>query len=1182
MTNLDSVFHVQAQSPDLSPHYQFNVTTSDLYHRDGLLKLDQAFMDFLREGDASVYEKLQTVRHQPDALLPKDESALLIAVAPWLEDFIAQLFNIEAEVNALAAKHHELAPLYFCKRQFVQRRAKGKVKADALAGIDGLALEKALAVEFGEPFSELVFATHVTQWMEDEANNEERLKMALHYAAWALRTPEGQAHTDHGILFKSPAKLDFQHLLTLETDESGGYPLHRLDHLRQRNGFKLTDEGTDLVGALDEANYCIWCHEQGKDSCSKGLKEKAKSPDESPAFKKSELGALLAGCPLEERISEFHKLKTQGVAVGSLAMIVLDNPMCAGTGHRICNDCMKSCIYQKQDPVDIPQAETRTLKDVLELPWGYEIYSLLTRWNPLNLRRPVPKAPTGKKVLVVGMGPAGYTLAHHLMNEGHTVVGIDGLKIEPLPEHISGVTMLGERVPFQPIRDVSELEEDLDERMPAGFGGVAEYGITVRWNKNFLKLIRLLLERREQFALYGGVRFGGALTTDDAFTMGFDHIALAAGAGKPTVLNLPNGLARGVRAASDFLMALQLSGAAQSDSIANMQLRLPVIVIGGGLTAIDTATEALAYYPVQVEKFLQRYEILSAVQGEEAVRAIWDTEETAIAEEFLTHARAIRAEREAARQEGREPNVLALLQSWGGATIAYRKRLIDSPSYTLNHEEVEKALEEGIGFAEGLTPVRVNIDQWDHVQSVEFSVQKRDDQGQWQKTGNVELPAHALLVAAGTQPNTVLAREDGEIYKLDDRYFAACDEQGNPVKLEYGNPKSETASVLLSYYKDAQDGRFISFFGDLHPSYSGNVVKAMSSAKQGYPIVSQVLGRISAASEKTTEQFFADFNNRLRPTVHKVERLTPNIIEIVVHAPMAAERFQPGQFFRFQNYATLATLSGDTRLAMEGIALTGASVDVSRGLVSLIALEMGGSADLCALMKPGEPVILMGPTGTPTEIESGETVVLVGGGLGNAVLFSIGAAARAAGSRVLYFAGYKKLVDRYKVAEIEAAADTVVWCCDESPGFEANRPTDKQYVGNIVEAMVAYGSGQLGEQSVPLIEADRIIVIGSDRMMAAVGVARHNQLKPYLKAEHFAIGSINSPMQCMMKEICAQCLQPHKDPETGEVTYVFSCFNQDQPLDQVDFSGLASRLRQNSAQEKLTSRWIDRCLNTQA
>jgi hypothetical protein len=74
------------------------------------------------------------------------------------------------------------------------------------------------------------------------------------------------------------------------------------------------------------------------------------------------------------------------------------------------------------------------------------------------------------------------------------------------------------------------------------------------------------------------------------------------------------------------------------------------------------------------------------------------------------------------------------------------------------------------------------------------------------------------------------------------------------------------------------------------------------------------------------------------------------------------------------------------------------------------------------------------------------------------------------------------------------------------------------------------------------------------------------------------VGSINSPMQCMMKEICAQCLQPHVDPRTGNTSYVFSCFNQDQPLDHVDWAALDARLRQNSVQEKLTAEWIDHCL----
>jgi hypothetical protein len=158
----------------------------------------------------------------------------------------------------------------------------------------------------------------------------------------------------------------------------------------------------------------------------------------------------------------------------------------------------------------------------------------------------------------------------------------------------------------------------------------------------------------------------------------------------------------------------------------------------------------------------------------------------------------------------------------------------------------------------------------------------------------------------------------------------------------------------------------------------------------------------------------------------------------------------------------------------------------------------------------------------------------------------------------------------------------VIWCCDEEPGFPlANgqaRPQDRSFVGNIVQAMDAYAEGRLGPPPIRMDDADRIIAIGSDRMMAAVGRARHDVLKPHLKPQHFAIGSINSPMQCMMKEICAQCLQPQRDPHTGETSYVFSCFNQDQELDRVDFGALSERLRQNSLQEKLSAQWIGRCL----
>jgi len=573
---------------------------------------------------------------------------------------------------------------------------------------------------------------------------------------------------------------------------------------------------------------------------------------------------------------------------------------------------------------------------------------------------------------------------------------------------------------------------------------------------------------------------------------------------------------------------------------------------------------------LQVEKFLARYEIMVAEHGETSVRADWSKKEREIADEFIEHARVIRNERKAAAREGRQLRLVELLQSWGGATIVYRRRLIDSPSYTLNHEEVAKAMEEGIRFAEQLVPEEVVLDGHGQARALRVLSSSGD---QAARTA-FEIPACTILVAAGTQPNTVLSREDPDQVLIDGKYFQALDEHGARVTPERVT-KPAAVDVLMSL---RPDGRAISFFGDLHPSYAGNVVKAMASAKQGYPVITRKLAERPPAANATADALFARLDNELRPTVNAVNRLTPTIVEVVLHAPMAARSFKPGQFYRLQNYEALARCSDGTRLAMEGLALTGAWVDRDKGLLSTIILEMGGSSDLCTHLQPNEPVVLMGPTGHATEIHADETVLLIGGGLGNAVLFSIGQAFRAQGSRVIYFAGYKRAIDRYKVGEIERAADAIVWCCDEAPGFQPERPQDRAFIGNIVAALDAYGSGTLGALPIPLSDVDRIVAIGSDGMMAAVARARHSILASYLKPGHRAIGSINSPMQCMMKEICGQCLQVHRDPATGLESVVFSCFDQDQDLDRVDFASLRGRLGQNSLQEKMTRLWIDRSL----
>src|SRR5262249_47717280 len=133
-------------------------------------------------------------------------------------------------------------------------------------------------------------------------------------------------------------------------------------------------------------------------------------------------------------------------------------------------------------------------------------------------------------------------------------------------------------------------------------------------------------------------------------------------------------------------------------------------------------------------------------------------------EEFLTHGRAIRAERAQARAEAREPSFQPLLDEWGGVSLAYRKKLTDSPAYRLNHEEVEKCLEEGVRFIEGMTPVAAIPDARGALRAMTFK----------NAAGNlVELPARTVCVAAGTSPNTIYEKEHPGTFELNQKGFFA-------------------------------------------------------------------------------------------------------------------------------------------------------------------------------------------------------------------------------------------------------------------------------------------------------------------------------------------------------------------------------------------------------------------------
>ncbi len=1132
----------------------------------GLQKLDAGFLEYLG-SQPELKQQLLAYRETDAQWSATELSEFLIELAPHLEGYLGTQFSIETELASVKKKIESEQSISIFKKEFVLKRAR-RYKTQLNKTFTECHAWLKQQIDTDEDL-ELAVARYAVALLDQPDSSTDAIERLVHWCVTAQRDADGIAITEDWASFNLPRAVDPAHLVPLQREKNNVEVLHvERQQLRQRDGFTLTDPRMERRAALNETHYCVFCHDHDGDFCSKGFPEKKKQPE--LGLKVNALGVKLTGCPLEEKISEMHYLMAQGQIIAALATAMIDNPMLPATGHRICNDCMKACIYQKQDPVNIPQIETRILTEVLALPWGVEIYDLLTRWNPLRKDQCRMQPYNGRNVLITGMGPAGFTMAHHLTMTGCAVVGIDGLKIEPLPQELLN----------EPIRDYNTLCESLNERIMAGFGGVAEYGITVRWDKNFLKLIYLSLARRKTFQVFGGVRLGGTLTLDDAWRLGFDHVCIANGAGLPRVIHIGNSLARGMRQANDFLMALQLTGAAKADSLANLQVRLPAVVIGGGLTAIDTATEVQAYYVKQVEKVLMRFEGLVQDIGEDAIRAGLDEENNGILDEYLAHGRAVRAERARAEKTGEQPDLIGLLRSWGGVTIVYRRSMNESPAYLRNHEEIGKAMEEGIYYAEGLEPVRAELDQYKHVQTLVCRRRIKED-GRWLAKGKeVSLPARAILVAAGTFPNTIYENEYPGTFAIENNHFlphVAHRQCMQPVQVAE-HSKSPEFGPFTSY---DQDQHRVSFIGDAHPVFNGSVVKAIASAARSYPEIVADLECLEGdiKSENDYQEFRDDMNDLLVPRIERINDSHPTVIELWIKAPMAARNFRPGQFVRLQTFESLSDKVRNTRLQIPLQTISGAGV--GGDTVRLLLLRFGMNAKLAARLKPGDPVILMGPTGAPNEIPKNKNVLVVAGSWGAAVMLGLGPALKAQGNKVLYFASYPTREQLYYQEELEQSADQIIWSVSKGDLIQVNRDQDVSVENwNVIELLQQYDRGELdGGPSIPLKEVDQVLVMGTTGLLDAFQNAIGDGLRDTLREGADIIGTVGSPMQCMLKGVCAQCLQWQIDPETGERTRaVFSCSMQDQPLLWIDVDNLAARQAQNRLQEHLTNLWVDQVL----
>lgn len=1025
--------------PDLN--IAFQLSFKDIYTPAGLKKLDCVFLEFIRERNKVIYAQIVKLRK---ATYPASyDTDFLVEAAPYVEDFLGELFSIQSMLAKKRKENNAYHLLYHIKKSFIQRQVAYTYKESPMENPADV-LEKLGLASFKDIGDlEQAFALQVDVHLK-HAQKSDYLFWAEQYAAWALHHKEGQTKHAEGILFKLPQKIYYDDLI------SNFIP-------RDRRGFNCTTAPIPVHQAMDQASYCLYCHKQDKDSCSKGFDHKVNS-----------LGNTLSGCPLQQKISEMNQVKHLGYDVGALAIIMLDNPLAPLTGNRICNDCMKACIFQKQDPVDVPSVETQILQSVLSLPWGFEIYSLLCKWNPLKKTDYLPAKPQQERILVTGLGPAGIALSYYMLKEGYAVVGIDGLALRPLDDALNGWEK-GNPC-FRPIKTIQDFFEPLSIRQYQGFGGVAEYGITVRWDKNFLFVVRLMLERHHRFKCFGNTRLQSTLTIEQAFDFGFDHIALCLGAGRPNTLSVPGSTASGVRQASDFLMSLNL-GAHKEESNIPLMIRLPVVVIGGGLTAVDTATEALAYYPIQVEKFLQNYEKSCREIGIEKTHAKWTEQEKEIALEFLAHAQMLRAYPHKQR---------SLLREWGGCTLVYRKPIQESRAYRLNHNELIKACEEGVKVLDNKVLSAIQTDSSSCVQQLLF----RDAS---------TFRAKTVLVATGTHPNTVLAEETTHIQVEGDFFVRQKD--------------GESFYTVLTHV----DQKKISLWGDLHPSYSGSVVKALASVKNHYKPLSAYLEKTKKVHSISEKIFFEKIEYLLSAKIVSVEQVGEDIFRMTVQAPAAVRNLKSGQLFRMQFPNE------------KSITLTGVNPNVTRNTVDFLLKKTHTVQRILDRLKPGNALPLMGPVGEGMPVMKGKKILLIG--------------EKFEGTLLQQYAQFLK--SENKVFSLVA---------------------DKTAIEKLFDKYVK------GDLQAPfyLMQCDYVYL----SLPSPVLQKFQEKYKALFTMPAYA--TLFCPMQCMMKEICAQCIQQVIDPITGEDTFIYTCKNQNQPLQWIDMKSLQRRCTQNSILEKLS------------
>jgi hypothetical protein len=544
-----------------------------------------------------------------------------------------------------------------------------------------------------------------------------------------------------------------------------------------------------------------------------------------------------------------------------------------------------------------------------------------------------------------------------------------------------------------------------------------------------------------------------------------------------------------------------------------------------------------------------------------------------------------------------------VLQAWGGVNIVYRSAIENAQAYKNNHYELQAALDDGIGFFEHTSVFSVMVDGAGSVsglrclQPIECTsfvmrlhrLEKRQHQyiasvdvvpstlmAGWILTvfqdcdcdvaigylrvvsitdtilvmepgvseepsclsqdkvyylsrpqQPINLPAKHVIVATGSMPNTAYEYEHRGHFKRQGGFYALYDLSADGITLQDSHAHPHGGFFTSYHYGN----RRVSVVGDLHPRFHGSVVKALASSQQAVHDVMRHLDALPWDSGGAFEFQPVDMHVVIRGS----DYLGQGWHKLVLYAPWLCVQSKPGHLFRFQ-------VPG-SEYGNQSMSLQPQAIDPVMQTLTFIFQLSSPLLQQLAAMAVGDRVACMGPTG----------VCLPRKNLPPSVLL---------------------LAD-----DLHLPSAWLYHQYFQSQGVEVNlfvKKTDKS------QAL----KNALGIDFQWLLETDGLL------QMSPAVVYLHGDFN-FVRSHHSALnacarqqsrqlprlfGLVGGSMHCMLKGICAQCLQWQVDPVTQERTKaVYTCSWQDQPLEIIDWPHAESRHAPCLALERLNTHWHRSC-----